>query len=107
MASIDHLRSGQPLNTTKTTQSKSQSTTVETTSTTNKLVAENKLDEFSLSDQSKAINAMNHKMAAETHFDGTKVAAIKAAIANGSYHIDPEKLAENMLKHEAELKGIN
>ena len=38
-------------------------------------------------------------------FDSAKVAAIKDAIANGSYVVDPEKLADSMIKFENELGG--
>lgn len=42
-------------------------------------------------------------MASKPAFDAAKVAAIKEAIANGSYRVDPEKLADNMMKFENEL----
>lgn len=109
MASIDHLRSGQPLNITRTNQNKLQHTSVEskTESTTmQKVSTENKSDAFSLSEESRAMNSINQQMATETHFDTSKVEAIKAAIANGSYKVDPEKLAENMLKHEDTLRNL-
>ncbi|EKM25332.1 flagellar biosynthesis anti-sigma factor FlgM [Vibrio sp. HENC-03] len=44
-------------------------------------------------------------MAASPAYDSAKVAAIKEAIANGSYKVDPEKLADNMIKFENELQG--
>ncbi len=44
-------------------------------------------------------------MAASPAYDSAKVAAIKEAIANGSYRVDPEKLADNMIKFENELQG--
>jgi negative regulator of flagellin synthesis FlgM len=44
-------------------------------------------------------------MAASPAYDTAKVAAIKEAIANGSYKVDPEKLADNMIKLESELQG--
>lgn len=105
MASIDHLRSGQPLNITRTNQNKLQHTSVEST-TMQKVSTENKSDAFSLSEESRAMNSINQQMATETHFDTSKVEAIKAAIANGSYKVDPEKLAENMLKHEDTLRNL-
>ncbi|EJH68768.1 negative regulator of flagellin synthesis FlgM [Vibrio cholerae HC-51A1] len=45
-------------------------------------------------------------MASRPSFDSAKVAAIKEAIANGSYVVDPEKLADNMIKFEKELGGF-
>ena len=44
-------------------------------------------------------------MVDEPAYDSAKVAAIKEAIANGSYKVDPEKLADNMIKFENELQG--
>ena len=54
----------------------------------------------------KAIGQLHQDMAANPSFDSVKVAAIKEAIANGSYTVDPEKLADNMIKFENELKGL-
>ncbi|MFA0709203.1 flagellar biosynthesis anti-sigma factor FlgM, partial [Vibrio sp. 10N.222.48.A3] len=54
----------------------------------------------------KAIGQLHQEMAAQPSFDSVKVAAIKEAIANGSYTVDPEKLADNMMKFENELKGL-
>ncbi|MDD1783299.1 flagellar biosynthesis anti-sigma factor FlgM [Enterovibrio sp. ZSDZ35] len=104
MASIDHLRSGQPLNTNRSNQSKSQNTAVESNGSGE--VRNHRGDAFSLSEQSRAIGAMNQQMASEAHFDSAKVAAIKEAIANGSYKVDADRLASNMLRHEDELRGL-
>lgn len=109
MASIDHLRSGQPLNITRTNQNKLQSTAVETkteSTSTQHVKTQNTADAFSLSEETRAMNSINQQMATESHFDTSKVEAIKAAIANGSYKVDPEKLAENMLKHEDALRDL-
>jgi negative regulator of flagellin synthesis FlgM len=50
---------------------------------------------------------MHQKMAATPSFDSAKVAAIKDAIANGSYSVNAEKLADNMIKFEKEFGGFN
>lgn len=63
-------------------------------------------DSVSLSQQGKAIGQLHQDMASQPSFDSAKVAAIKDAIANGSYRVDPEKLAENMMKFENELGGL-
>ncbi|AMG29922.1 flagellar biosynthesis anti-sigma factor FlgM [Grimontia hollisae] len=104
MASIDHLRSGQPLSTNRSNQSKTQSSPAENSSAGE--VRNHRGDAFSMSDESRAIGALNQQMASETHFDSAKVAAIKAAIANGSYKVDADRLAENMMKHEDDLRGM-
>jgi negative regulator of flagellin synthesis FlgM len=49
---------------------------------------------------------MHNQMVSQPSFDKAKVAAIKEAIANGSYSVDPEKLADNMMKFEKELGGL-
>lgn len=64
-----------------------------------------KQDAVSLSRQGKAVSQMHQDMAASPAYDSAKVAAIKEAIANGSYKVDPEKLADNMIKFEQELQG--
>lgn len=104
MASIDHLRSGQPLSTNRSNQSKTQSSPTEKSAAGE--VRNHRGDAFSMSEESRAIGALNQQMASETHFDSAKVAAIKAAIANGSYKVDADRLAENIMKHEDDLRGM-
>lgn len=106
MASIDQLRSGQPINTTRSNQNKTQNTPVESSSKAQSTPPSSK-DAFSLSNESRAIGAMNQQMATEPHFDTAKVAEIKAAIANGSYKVDANKLAESMIKHQDEFQILN
>lgn len=60
-------------------------------------------DAVSLSQQGKAVSKLQQDMAASPAYDTAKVAAIKEAIANGSYKVDPEKLADNIIKFENEL----
>ncbi|CAM2817653.1 flagellar biosynthesis anti-sigma factor FlgM [Vibrio mytili] len=62
-------------------------------------------DAVSLSQQSKAVSQLQKDMASSPAYDSAKVAAIKEAITNGSYKVDPEKLADNMIKFENELQG--
>ncbi len=51
----------------------------------------------------KAMGKLQQDLASQPAFDSAKVAAIKEAIANGSYRVDPEKLADNIMKFEKEL----
>lgn len=106
MASIDHLHSGQPINTTRSNQNTLQKTSVGS-SPKNDIIPPNNKDAFSLSNEGRVLGAKAQQMSAEPHFDSAKVAEIKAAIANGSYKIDADKLAENMLKHEDELYRLS
>ncbi|CAE6953325.1 COG2747 Negative regulator of flagellin synthesis (anti-sigma28 factor) [Vibrio sp. B1REV9] len=64
-------------------------------------------DAVSLSQQGKAVSKLQQDMAASPAYDTAKVAAIKEAIANGSYKVDPEKLADNIIKFENELHNNN
>ncbi|KJG14839.1 flagellar biosynthesis anti-sigma factor FlgM [Photobacterium iliopiscarium] len=102
MTNIDHLRGGQPLNTSRT----ANQTKTATTNTPQAAVVEPQHDAVSLSSQGKAVGKIHQQLAAETSFDATKVAEIKQAIANGSYTIDADKLASNMIKFEDELNGL-
>lgn len=103
MASIDQLRSSQAM-----TTNRNQNTVGAQTPSPSESVSgsKNNNDAVSLSTQGKAIGQLHHQLAAEPQFDSAKVAAIKEAIANGSYTVDPEKLAANMMKFEDELAGL-
>ncbi|MDE1514468.1 MAG: flagellar biosynthesis anti-sigma factor FlgM [Shewanella sp.] len=104
MAGIDNIRAGQSLNTTNRTNLRSSdaSSSSSQSGATLRSSASGQ-DAVSLSLQSKAIGEMHHEMASRPSFDSAKVAAIKEAIANGSYVVDPDKLADNMIKFEKEL----
>ncbi|NVD07213.1 flagellar biosynthesis anti-sigma factor FlgM [Vibrio sp. JPW-9-11-11] len=104
MAGIDNIRSGQPLSTsTRSSVRNESSPTSGSDSAKKSSVAQ---DAVSLSSQGKAMGEMHTQMAAQPSFDQAKVAAIKEAIANGSYTVNPEKLADNMMKFEKELGGL-
>jgi negative regulator of flagellin synthesis FlgM len=105
MAGIDNIRSGQTLTTTNRSAARSDSSSQASRSDVAAKSPTSK-DAVSLSQQSKAIGQLQQDMAAQPSFDTVKVAAIKEAIANGSYTVDPEKLADNMIKFENELKGL-
>ena len=105
MAGIDNIRSGQTLTTTNRSAVRSDSSSEASRSDVSTKSPASK-DAVSLSQQSKAIGQLQQDMAAQPSFDTVKVAAIKEAIANGSYTVDPEKLADNMIKFENELKGL-
>ncbi|USD64613.1 flagellar biosynthesis anti-sigma factor FlgM [Vibrio sp. SCSIO 43136] len=103
MAGIDQLRSGQTV-----TTNRANARTESSTQSRSESVAEPKggKDAVSLSQEGKAIGQLHQNMVSEPSFDSAKVAAIKEAIANGSYTVDPEKLAESMMKHEEDLAGL-
>ncbi len=101
MPGIDQVRTGATYSTTRNNKADSSSSSSASSS-------ENKVrqDSVSVSDQGRAINEMSQQMAADTTFDAAKVAAIKEAIANGSYVVDAEQLANNILKFEQDLAGL-
>ncbi|RXJ72891.1 flagellar biosynthesis anti-sigma factor FlgM [Veronia nyctiphanis] len=103
---INHLRSGQQLDQTNNAQNKkTQQSQSQASSTSVEKSGSHKPDAVSISSESRAIGALNQQIASEGQFDAAKVAEIKAAIANGSYQIDADKLASNMLKFEDEFRG--
>ncbi|ELA8065739.1 flagellar biosynthesis anti-sigma factor FlgM [Vibrio parahaemolyticus] len=103
MAGIDNIRSGQMMSTTSRAPARNDSSA--TSSATESKKAPAQQDAVSLSQQSKAVSKLQKDMAASPAYDSAKVAEIKEAIANGSYRVDPEKLADNMIKFENELQG--
>ncbi len=105
MANIDQVRANQLLNTNTTQSNRTQSYSLEGQNTDKS--SNTKTDAFSLSDQSKAIGSLNQKMAGEEAFDKAKVEAIKNAIANGSYKVDAERLAESIVNLEKTLVSTN
>ena len=102
MAGRDNRRSGQMMTTPSRAPARSES---RGTNTTESKKAPAQQDAVSLSQQGKAVSKLQKDMAASPAYDSAKVAAIKEAIANGSYKVDPEKLADNMIKFENELQG--
>ncbi|EDP58512.1 flagellar biosynthesis anti-sigma factor FlgM [Vibrio sp. AND4] len=102
MAGINNIRSGQMATTTSRAPARTDSSA---TSTTESKKAPAQRDAVSLSQQGKAVSKLQKDMAASPAYDSAKVAAIKEAITNGSYKVDPDKLADNMIKFENELQG--
>lgn len=102
MAGIDNIRSGQIMTTNSRAPARNDS---KATSTTESKITPAQQDAVSLSQQSKAVSKLHQDLAASPAYDSAKVTAIKEAIANGSYRVDPEKLADSMIKFENELRG--
>ncbi|MBY8021807.1 flagellar biosynthesis anti-sigma factor FlgM [Vibrio fluvialis] len=106
MAGIDNIRSGNSLATTNRAPARSESNASSSTSGSVRQSSGTQHDAVSLSSQSRALGEMHNEMASKPSFDSAKVAAIKEAIANGSYVVDADKLADNMIKFEKELGGF-
>jgi negative regulator of flagellin synthesis FlgM len=60
-------------------------------------------DEVRLSAQALQLRDIESQVAELDAFDQTRVDEIKAAISEGRYHVDPERLAERFLDLEKEL----
>ena len=106
MAGIDNIRSGQTLTTTNRSAVRSDSSSEASRSDVSTKSPASK-DAVSLSQQGKAIGQLHQDMAAQPSFDSVKVAAIKEAIANGSYTVDPEKLALDSTKFRNKFRFTN
>ncbi|PNQ55604.1 flagellar biosynthesis anti-sigma factor FlgM [Vibrio sagamiensis] len=104
MAGIDNIRSGQAMTTNSRTPTRSEPRASDTNEPKTSYVQQ---DSVSLSQQGKAVSKLQQDMSTASAFDQAKVTAIKAAIANGSYKVDPEKLADNMIKFENEFQSKN
>ncbi|KKD01185.1 MULTISPECIES: flagellar biosynthesis anti-sigma factor FlgM [Photobacterium] len=103
MASIDSLRSGQLLsnlrNSSSTNNTQGRTEAREESGHTPR-------DAVSLSSQARAVGQIHQQLASEPSFDRNKVESIKNAISNGSYQVDADRLASNMLRFEDELRGL-
>ncbi len=62
-------------------------------------------DKVSLTETTVRLRALHGSLANAPVVDEAKVASIKAAIANGSYHIDPNRIADKLIQFERELLG--
>ncbi|HIF9107950.1 TPA: flagellar biosynthesis anti-sigma factor FlgM [Photobacterium damselae] len=106
MAGIDQLRQNSQAMTTMRSQQQKVNDNASSTSNTTASTTPTLHDEISLSAQGKAVGQIHQQLATEPSFDADKVAKIKEAISNGSYKVDPDKLASNIMKFENELKDI-
>ncbi|ARR48705.1 flagellar biosynthesis anti-sigma factor FlgM [Photobacterium damselae subsp. damselae] len=106
MAGIDQLRQNSQAMTIMRSQQQKVNDNASSTSNTTASTTPTQHDEISLSAQGKAVGQIHQQLATEPSFDADKVAKIKEAISNGSYKVDPDKLASNIMKFENELKDI-
>ncbi|MGI2801366.1 flagellar biosynthesis anti-sigma factor FlgM [Photobacterium damselae] len=106
MAGIDQLRQNSQAMTTMRSQQQKVNDNASSTNNTTASTTPTQHDEISLSAQGKAVGQIHQQLATEPSFDADKVAKIKEAISSGSYKVDPDKLASNIMKFESELKDI-
>jgi len=60
-------------------------------------------DRVELSREARRLKALEAKAQELPDFDQQKVDAIRSQIADGRYHVDPDKLAEKFIELEREL----
>ncbi|WP_144210002.1 flagellar biosynthesis anti-sigma factor FlgM [Shewanella donghaensis] len=78
-----------------------------TDAATSNTAAPVKTDSVSITAQAQQLQGAQSKMASLPEVDQSKVDAIKLAISEGRYKVDPEKLAANIANFEADLNGLN
>ncbi|WP_417762020.1 flagellar biosynthesis anti-sigma factor FlgM [Shewanella sp.] len=70
-------------------------------------VAGNQQDSVVVSSQAQQLQGLQSKISSLPDVDQQKVAEIKAAIAEGRYKVDPEKLAGNIAQFEADMSDLD
>jgi negative regulator of flagellin synthesis FlgM len=60
-------------------------------------------DTVNLSDTAQKLNELQERLSAVPVVDGQRVEAIRTAVENGSYQIDPMRVAEKLMKYEEQL----
>ena len=62
-------------------------------------------DSLRLTGEAAGLQALERELAAPAGIDLARVAAIRAALEDGSYRIDPQEIANRLLALERELGG--
>ncbi len=76
---------------------------VDTTPSQFKSAGDSTLDKISLTATATQLQSLQQEIAALPAVDEQKVAALRAAIEDGSYQVDSQKLARNMIDFEGNL----
>lgn len=62
-------------------------------------------DQVRLSPEARRLKSLQETAQAASEVDAAKVEQVRREIAEGRYHVDPQKLASNMMALERELFG--
>jgi negative regulator of flagellin synthesis FlgM len=100
MSPIDKINRSVTDALTNNTKTRAKSATTESTSQSNRPASE---DTVSLSEQSLQVRELQQQLDKIPEVDADKVKAIKQAIAQGNYPLDPAKIAANLLNLEKAL----
>ncbi|HET8807909.1 MAG TPA: flagellar biosynthesis anti-sigma factor FlgM [Methylophaga sp.] len=60
-------------------------------------------DKFSLTDDANQLQALREMVAGMPDVDKQRIADLRAAIENGDYQVDSQKLAQNMIDFEGQF----
>ena len=60
-------------------------------------------DLLNLTGRARELKALEHELAREPAFDQARVDAIKQSIAQGTYQVDPQRIADKLLALEYQL----
>jgi negative regulator of flagellin synthesis FlgM len=60
-------------------------------------------DTVRISQTAVQLNAMQDRLSATPVVDGQRVQSIRASVQDGSYQIDPVRVADKLLKYESQL----
>ncbi|MDT8311309.1 MAG: flagellar biosynthesis anti-sigma factor FlgM [Methylophaga sp.] len=60
-------------------------------------------DKFSLTDDANQLQALQQMIADMPEIDKQRIADLRAAIENGEYQVDSQKLAQNMIDFEGQF----
>ena len=61
-------------------------------------------DHVTLTDSARSLQKLSDAIAQAPVVNSTKVASIKQAVSNGTYKVDPARVADKLLKFESGLK---
>jgi negative regulator of flagellin synthesis FlgM len=64
-----------------------------------------KTDSVAITDVAQAIKKTLESSSSATLVDMERVVAVKNALADGSYHVNADKIAEKMIQHEKLMHG--
>lgn len=103
MADISNIKGNQPPNPATTQKNAPQTDKPSDSATTSRQRSDSSEDKVSLTDTATLMQGLQQQVSEAPVVDSEKVEAIRAAIAEGNYPVDSEKLAQKMIDLEGQL----
>ena len=103
MADINNIKGNQPLNPATTQKNAPQTGKTADSSTAAPNQKSSSEDKVSLTGTATMLQSLQQQVREAPAVDSEKVEAIRAAIAEGNYPVDSEKLAQKMIDLEGQL----